>query len=345
MSLPIIRLDDPDIDGVSEKLRVACIEYGFFYLGGHGITKDCIDTVFEQSKILFNCSTDNKVRLSDTATSRGYTAMEEETLDPIVQAKSGRGDTKEGYYIGRNYDKGSPDYNPAKLMVSNIWPTSDTCPDMTNPTKFQSVMEQYFTTISDVSLRTTQLIAKSLRLDDKHYFDEYFTQGMASIRLLHYSATTSNPDDGLLACGAHSDYGMLTLLITDGTPGLQILTKTNEWLSIPAIPPSIDTTTTASTDTNTDSEYYYVVNIGDMLERWTNGLYRSTIHRVVTDGTKERYSIPFFYEPNFDTIVQCIPSCCNDTDNLPRYPPVSSGQYLINKYTQTHADFEGVQDS
>ena len=90
-----------------------------------------------------------------------------------------------------------------------------------------------------------------------------------------------------------------------------------------------------------------------MLERWTNGLYRSTLHRVLTvvnttnddteNGNKaqarQRLSIPFFYEPAYDTVVSCLPTCCNDTDNSPRYPPITSGEHLLQKYKETHADF------
>jgi isopenicillin N synthase-like dioxygenase len=81
-----------------------------------------------------------------------------------------------------------------------------------------------------------------------------------------------------------------------------------------------------------------------MLERWTNGIFKSTKHRVVMMATSDhRYSMPFFYEPHFDTVVTCLPTCCSD-DHPAIYPPVVSGEYLLNKYRQTHADFTPVKN-
>lgn len=87
------------------------------------------------------------------------------------------------------------------------------------------------------------------------------------------------------------------------------------------------------------TEPFLLFGAGDMLERWSNGLFKSTLHRVITSGEAERYSIPFFYEPDFDTSVTCLPTCCS-SENPPKYPPVVSGQYLLNKYKQSHSGFE-----
>ena len=125
----------------------------------------------------------------------------------------------------------------------------------------------------------------------------------------------------VIACGAHSDYGMLTLLLTDENPGLQIKTHGSKWISVPP------------------RKGAFIVNLGDMLERWTNGLYLSTVHRVISNGDSERYSIPFFYEPSFDTEVSVL-DCCVSKANPPKYPKTTSGQHLLDKYAQTHANFK-----
>lgn len=319
MSIPLLRLDG-DKAATAAKLRETCIDVGFFYLQGHGIDEDLQARVFEQSKKLFALSEASKRAMSDPVMSRGYTAMEEETLDPEVQKC---GDTKEGFYIGNDIPIDDPLYYPAKLRGPNQWPSQSKTPDMEDPDAFAKVMKEYHAAMSKLALQVVRWLALALELDE-NYFDKDFVNPIASLRLLHYAATESKPEEGVYACGAHSDYGMITLLLTDDNPGLQILTKDNEWIDAPPIP-------------NT-----FVVNLGDMLERWSNGLFRSTRHRVLTAGDRERYSIPFFFEPTFDAVVECLESCCSP-ENPPKYPSTTSGQHLIGKYKQTHADFKPVE--
>ena len=141
------------------------------------------------------------------------------------------------------------------------------------------------------------------------------------LRLLHYSNEPSKPDDGIFACGAHSDYGMITLLLTDNNPGLQVKLGEDKWLDVPP------------------KEGAFVINIGDMFERWTNGIFQSTVHRVIQPPNgKERYSVPFFFEPDFDALVECL-DVCHGKDG-PKYPPITAGRHLLNMYEQTHADFD-----
>jgi len=129
---------------------------------------------------------------------------------------------------------------------------------------------------------------------------------------------------------------MFTFLITDGTPGLQVWREGGKeggrdgggiWQDVPAV------------------EGAFIVNLGDMLQRWTNDVFRSTKHRVLIkgggrEGGREggRYSAPFFYEPNFDTLVECLPGFEGEKGER-RYAPVKSGEYLLGKYRQTHKDF------
>jgi isopenicillin N synthase-like dioxygenase len=316
--IPTIRLDDPDQLKTAAKLRSACIETGFFYLEGHGIESKLLGDVLYQSKLLFQLSEESKRTLTDPVLSRGYTAMGEETLNPSTQKQ---GDTKEGFYVCREIHETDPRYNPSKLCGPNQWPSPEKTADMQDCHGFRRVMEKYFEQISDIALRMIQLLALALGLEDQHHFDQDFSEPMAALRLLHYAAVRSQPDQGIYAAGAHSDYGMLTLLLTDLNRGLQILTKQGCWIDVTPIRGA------------------FIVNLGDMLERWTNGLFRSTQHRVLTVGDAERYSVPFFYEPNFDTVVQCLPVCCSE-ENPAKYPPITSGQFLLDKYKQTHADFQ-----
>lgn len=233
-SIPVIHMDSGDLDATAKVVRSTCINVGFFYLEGHGLSEDLLTKVMEQSRNLFNLSTESKERLKDPVMNRGYTAMEEETLDPKLQKK---GDTKEGFYIGAEISKDNSIYNPAKLMGTNCWPT----PEGTNGKmsshaceEFRSVMQDYFEKMSDLGFRVNQLLARALELD-QHYFDEFFQEPIRAIRLLHYAKETSAPEDGVFACGAHSDYGMTTFLLTDEQQGLQINFK-GDWVNVPPRP-------------------------------------------------------------------------------------------------------------
>lgn len=348
--IPSIRLDDPDKASIARTLRATCIDIGFFKVEGHGIEPELIDAVMDESRKLFALSLESKQKLSDKVMSRGYTPMEEEALDPSSQT---RGDTKEGFYIGNDIPETSPAYNPQKLRGPNQWPSREKCPDMHDPESFKEIMQTYFHRMCDLGLRVVRLLALAIGLDE-HYFDfAFIDEPFASIRLLHYAAEKSLPEKGIFACGAHSDYGMITLLLTDENPGLQILTNDNEWINVPP------------------TKGAFIVNLGDMLERWTNDLFKSTKHRVLTCGDNERYSIPFFYEPNFDvsttfcvpslciastsnkspslllsfqTVVECLDVCCSES-NPCKYPPTTSGQHLLGKYQQTHSDFSPKQST
>ena len=316
--IPTISLNASQEDIVSS-LRDACINVGFFYLEDHSIPQSLLDNVFAQSRQLFTLPMDQKLELSDSLLTRGYTRFGEETLDPMNQI---RGDTKEGFYIGDEVDVKLMD--PKKLKGPNVWPTAANC-NMRNEQcgLFRVTMERYRQEAVRVCMELVRYFAVSLTSrSTPHLFDEYFTEPTTFLRLLHYSAEESAPSKGVYACGAHSDYGMLTLLLTDDNPGLQIQTKDGIWVDVPP------------------KKGAFVVNIGNMFERWTNGLFKSTIHRVITPkGSKERYSVPFFFEPNFDALVECLESCC-DEDNPAKYPPITAGQHLLNMYASTHADFK-----
>ncbi|GIL87645.1 hypothetical protein Vretimale_14674 [Volvox reticuliferus] len=186
-----------------------------------------------------------------------------------------------------------------------------------------------------------------------------FDRPMVTLRPLHYSGEVSDPGAGVFGAGAHTDYGMLTILATDDTPGLQI------WTGPDVASRSASNISNANSGGGSWGEREgagageegaataggrwrdvepiagaFIINLGDMLERWTNGRYRSTLHRVINTSGRERYSIAFFFEPNFDAEVAVLPVCCGP-DDPPRYPPTTAGQHLLDKYAATHAGYHG----
>lgn len=299
---------------VAQRLRTACVAHGFFYLVNHGVSADLIAATFRGSRSFFEMSAQQK-RTVLAVKSRGYTPLAEETLDPERQSC---GDTKEGFYIG-NKEAGEVDANAA--IGANLWPDEAALPRLDG---WKDTMCAYFQAVHLLGMRLLRVLALSLDLP-ADYFTPKFSDPMEALRLLHYSAQKSDAGAGILGCGAHSDYGMLTLLITDNVPGLEILrsgcsvqtARDEDWLPVA---PRADC---------------FIVNLGDMLARWTNDLYSSTVHRVVNRSGRERYSIPFFFEPNFDCVVSCL-----EGFGPAKYAPTTSGAYLLSKYSQTHAMFK-----
>eukprot|EP00878_Enallax_costatus_P005060 GHUV01005320.1.p1 GENE.GHUV01005320.1~~GHUV01005320.1.p1 ORF type:complete len:325 (+),score=87.88 GHUV01005320.1:753-1727(+) len=306
--IPLVDISQDEATAAKQVCR-ACTEQGFMYVTGHGIPSEQVDAVFAQLKAAFAMPLEAKQAMIADENNRGWTPFAEETLDPERQSK---GDTKEGFYFGREVSPDSPE-GKLPLHGPNQWPPEDLLPG------FRQTITDYFQALTNLGMRMLRLLALSLGLPAE-YFDEYFTSPMVALRPLHYSAEVSAPNAGVFAAGAHSDYGMLTFLKTDDVPGLQVFLN-HRWHDVAPVPGA------------------FIVNLGDMLERWTNGLFKSTLHRVVNTSGRERYSMAFFFEPNFNTRVECLPCCVSD-DTPAAYEPTTAGEHLLAKYAQTHAGYD-----
>ncbi|KAH9191193.1 hypothetical protein AeNC1_006828 [Aphanomyces euteiches] len=305
MEIPVVDCSSAD---ASSQMRQACIDVGFFYLANHGIPDGLITSVYDEMRHFFSQTDEEKRKVLANENMRGYTAMNEEILDPAVQT---RGDTKEGYYICR---EAQDDELHLPLHGKNVFPDPVAYPS------FRPVMQEYFNRMSTLGYHVAQIFASAAGAPGAFAEPGMFDRPMAALRLLHYSDCKSDIDSGIFGAGAHTDYGLLTLLSTDENPGLEIY-HNQEWIAVPVRPNC------------------FIVNIGDMGERWTNGLFKSTRHRVVNRLGVERYSIPFFYEPNFSCLVTCLPSCVS-ASNPAKYQPITSGNHLLEKYRETHESFQ-----
>lgn len=312
-SLARIDLSSPDLQKSASLVRQASLDCGFFYVINHGISEEFLETVFRQSRIFFELPKEEKMKLLRNERHRGYTPFRDETLDPDKQTE---GDSKEGFYIGIEVAEDDPQASK-EFYGPNIWPSTDLLPE------WREIMEKYHQEALEVGRKVAKLIALALDLD----VDFFNKRGMldepiAILRLLHYEGKSSNPELGIYGAGAHSDYGLITLLATDGVSGLQICKNKDacpqKWEDVPPLKGG------------------FIVNLGDMLERWSNGIFKSTLHRVVI-SSQERYSIAYFLEPSHDCIVKCLPTCYSET-NPPKYPPVKCEVYLSKRYKDTHTD-------
>ncbi|XP_042492376.1 2-oxoglutarate-Fe(II) type oxidoreductase hxnY isoform X2 [Macadamia integrifolia] len=320
-----IDLSSPDIQKSVSLLEQACLDSGFFYVVNHGISQDFMDEVFSQSKRFFDLPNDTKMKLLRNEKHRGYTPILDELLDPVNQVN---GDYKEGYYIGVEVPEDDPEAEKP-FYGPNIWPATDLLPG------WRQTMEKYHQEALEVAKKVARIIALALNLD-ADFFDkpEMLGKPIATLRLLHYeglgrvTGRVSNPLEGIYGAGAHSDYGLITLLATDEVVGLQICkdryANPQIWEYVPPLKGA------------------FIVNLGDMLERWSNCIFRSTLHRVLGNG-QERYSMAFFVEPSHECLVECLPSCKSEK-NPPKFPPVKCETYLSQRYKDTHADLSLYQN-
>jgi isopenicillin N synthase-like dioxygenase len=292
---------------VAAELREACLDKGFFYIRNHGIPDRLVDAAFAEAKRFFALPMVEKVALdkAHSNANRGYEPLKAQALEPGAPA-----DLKEGFYIGPEHAADDPRVRAQKFNHGpNQWP-----PQL--PT-FRTAMEDYFTAMLGLGERLMGGMALSLDLSEDH-FQKFCAGPMMTLRLLHYPPQPANADSGQKGAGAHTDFGGLTLLRQGDIGGLQVWDQSSGgWIHADPVPGT------------------FVVNLGDMIARWTNDRYRSTIHRVVNTSGRERYSIPFFYVGNYDQVVECLPTCLGPGEQ-PKYPPTSVEAHLREMYRRTY---------
>jgi isopenicillin N synthase-like dioxygenase len=311
-SLPVVdvaalRSADPAVrTGAVEALRTACLDKGFFYISQHGIPPERIARAFAQAEAFFDLP-DHDKHAVDKALSRcnrGYEPLRGQTLEADAPP-----DLKEGFYVGIDLPERDPRVQAGKFNHGpNQWPAGLPA--------FRPAMETYFDDLLALARTLMRGLALALDLPEDH-FATFCEDPVATLRLLHYPPQPASPVPGEKGCGAHTDFGALTLLMQDDAGGLQVWDARAGWIDAPPLPGT------------------FVVNLGDLIARWTNNRYRSTLHRVINVSGRERYSMPFFFLGNGDHLVRCLPNC-TDAANPPRYPDVTVLDHLAECYRRTY---------
>ncbi|KAK9810985.1 hypothetical protein WJX73_003556 [Symbiochloris irregularis] len=296
--LPIIDLSDGA--RAAALMRDAAASHGFFYIVNHGVDSTLVQRQFEQSRAFFALPEAEKNKVEANEQARGYTSSTYQTVDP----KSTVPDALEGFWAWiPEVQPGEPGSElPYKGL--NIWPDADLVPG------FRETLTEYMVATEKLSRRVIKLVAQALDLPED-YFEPFFRHAQNQLRTMHYLKGKSEPENGKFGAGQHTDWGFITFLVDDGTPGLQ-LNYTGEWEDVKPVPNS------------------FIVNFGDMLNEWSNGKFKSTKHRVVKPE-KERYSCALFVAPSPDARIECLPTCVNGGA---KYEPLLASQYLESKYKQ-----------
>lgn len=284
----------------SEAIGQAFNQTGFVTITNHGLSKELIDNLYKQVKAVFDLPEQVKLKYEkpELAGQRGYTGKSKETAKGFKTP-----DLKEFWQIGQTVTDGDPvkDQYPENVTIEEV-------------PEFNTVTREVYEKLETAGKHLLRAIAVYLGLDE-HYFDQHVHNGNSILRTLHYFPI-ENPDavpaDAVRA-GAHEDINLITLLIGASADGLELLTRENEWFPVKAHGEDV------------------VVNVGDMLQRLTNGKLKSTTHRVVNPPRElmktSRYSVPFFLHPKAKMDLTCLESCI-DEQHPKQFSDMTAGEYL-----------------
>ena len=312
--LPIVDLSafkSPDASvraAEATKMRDACVKCGFFYIKNHDFDPEVITAVRKQSKEFFDLPLKDKdeidIRYSNCY--RGYEPLRGQRLEAGAPP-----DVKEGFYMGRHKELDDPEIKGRFNQGPNQWPSK-----LPN---FKPTLETYYKHCTAIMETLMNGLALSLGLSEQYFVENGFLKDpIGTLRLLHYPPHPVDAQPDEKGCGAHTDFGAVTILFQDDSGGLQVLSADGkQWIDAPPI------------------EGTFVVNMGDLISRWTNEKYHSNVHRVINKSGRDRYSIPFFFEGGLDCLVECLPTCL-DEGETPKYPPITVEDNLRNCFNRTY---------
>jgi isopenicillin N synthase-like dioxygenase len=329
---------------IASQIRSACLTTGFFQISNHGISPGAISGILKQAERFFHDLSPeqkNQLHMKQSPLFRGYEPYDASYVNPDDMGKDSSEaaagpeeplqETKEGFNWGYEpaLDPTGGDGKyveldgsvPSETGQGNLWPNEADLPG------FREAVKEYYGQVLQLARHLFRLFALSLGLEET-YFDEVMTHPGGIARLLYYkpqpASSITDSNTSKLGLGAHTDYECFTLLLSSTNPGLEILFPPSPltdnkpvWLPCPV------------------REGTLTVNVADFLMRWTNGLYKSTIHRVVSKpGSDARYSVPFFFSINYDADVKPLPE---HVAGQSKYSEMKAGEYILERLRATTA--------
>jgi len=309
-SLEVVDPDGPTGTQV-ETIERACRTLGFFRIPISVIPDEIRTAAWDDAAAFFALPDEAKqeVAFPEPGYPYGFSPFAFETLAASTGAASAP-DLKESFSVGPDcLGAVTPGPDPAEawLRSPSLWPSE--------PATLRASWTAYYRALSEVAGRLLSLMALAVDLPADH-FAPLIDRHTGAMRAINYPAITGDQPAGSLRAGAHSDYGTLTILATDGVPGLEVERADGTWAPV------------------ADEPDTFVVNLGDSIAQWTNDRWRSTVHRVTTVDRSPRQSMAFFHMANWDATIECLPTCLSPGDT-PRHQPVSAGPWLMSKFQRS----------
>jgi isopenicillin N synthase-like dioxygenase len=295
-----VRAGDPlALERAGREIHAACTQIGFFYLSNHGVPQSIIDGAEQAARRFFAFPVETKRLAAVNARHRGFNALGDATM---YQAT--RPDYKEFFSVGLELPEDDPDVLAGQaLRGPNNWPSF--MPEL------QPALYAYYEAIGACGADLLRAVASGLGLP-AGFFASRYTKRMQRTQMVYYPPQPPQADEAQFGVAPHTDYGCITLLWQDTIGGLQVREIANDtWIDAPPMPGT------------------FVVNVGDLLARWSNDRYRSTLHRVINRSGRERYSIATFYDPTYGANVD--PRELGAAADALRYEPVAAGDYILGR--------------
>ena len=309
--LPVIDMsglgDTAGEQNIARAMDAAFSTVGFCYFRNIGIDDAVVAALFDASRRFHALPGVVKQAFAINAFHRGYMAPNTSVIRSSSVAIVERPNFSESLMLMHAVQPDDPHFGQP-LHGPNQWPEL---------TGFRQAAEDYDAAMRRFCRKLLRPMALALGLGPDH-LQPYFDFPTTFLRLLHYPPQPPDSPDDAFGSAPHTDYGCITILCQDDAGGLEVRAADGTWLPAPPIPGT------------------WVVNVADMLSRWTNGRWQSTPHRVKNLSGGDRYSCPYFFDMDMDSVVECVPSCA-DATHPPRYDPVRYGDYLMERLDKNYA--------
>ncbi len=306
---PAFRGESGGLDAVAAEVRHACEHVGFFYIAGHGVAQAVIDAAFDASREFHAVPLEEKMRLKLNENNIGYLPPNQSMQRASTVHKATRPNYNESFFISHDRSADHADVVARMpLRGQNQWPHGHE--------RMRAAMLQYFKTLESVGERMLPVLARSLDMPAGYFAPFFANEAHINLRFLHYPPQHSD-DDEQFGQAPHTDNSFITILAREEVPGLAVRLPGGEWLAPPVIPGTL------------------LVNLGNIMKRWSNDRFLSTPHGVLNDSGVDRYSIAFFYSPNPASTIECLPSCTGPGDPA-HYPPAVYRDLILEFYNSNY---------
>jgi isopenicillin N synthase-like dioxygenase len=311
---PAFRGEPGGLEAVAGQVRRASERVGFFYLAGHGVSPRLVEAAFLASRDFHALPLEVKLAVTLNQNNIGYLPVNQSIQRASTVHKAARPNYNESFFISHDRATDHPDVLAGTpLRGRNQWPDGEP--------RMRAAMVAYFKALEAVGERMLPAFARAIDMPAAFFAPFFANEAHINLRFLHYPPQDTD-DDEQFGQGPHTDNSFLTILAREEVPGLAVRLPSGEWLAPPVIPGT------------------FLVNLGNMMKRWSNDRFLSTPHGVLNDTGTDRYSIAFFYSPTPASVIECLPSCVS-TDNPRRYPRAVYRDLVIDFYSANYFHQKG----